>query len=90
MTRKGEQYQQELQEKECALEKLATSNDGRERLSGDRGEDDGNCSPRGNEGEAERRHKERGRDCDLEVGTDGGHAVSPDATDGSTRGGQEW
>jgi predicted phage gp36 major capsid-like protein len=63
MKRKGEQYQQELQEKECALERLATSNDGRERLSGDRDEDDGNCSPRGNEG-GERGHNERGRDCD--------------------------
>jgi predicted nuclease with TOPRIM domain len=43
MARKGEQYQQELQEKECTLERLAISNDGRERLSGDRDEDDGIC-----------------------------------------------
>jgi hypothetical protein len=49
MTRKGEQYQQELQEKECTLERLAISNVGRERLSGDRDEDDGIRSPHGNE-----------------------------------------
>jgi hypothetical protein len=49
MTRKGEQYQQELQEKECTPERLAISNDGRERLSGDRDEDDGIRSSHGNE-----------------------------------------
>jgi Retrotransposon gag protein len=49
MTRKGEQYQHELQEKECTLERLAISNDGRERFSGDRDEDDGIHSPHGNE-----------------------------------------
>jgi Retrotransposon gag protein len=49
MTRKGEQYQQELQEKECTLESLAISNDGRERSSEDRDEDDGIRSPIGNE-----------------------------------------
>jgi hypothetical protein len=32
MKRKGEKYQQELQEKECALERLANSNDVRERF----------------------------------------------------------